>query len=228
MVRQVEVTKHRRSNMANSTVNACAKKDGAGGSYTWGAAMQTSDYEPFGIDFESIGVTTSYVQNYSPVADQAPFDVGLDDTDAFPCLPSTKALEVGAPESAAPEEVEESDWVVVTPEADSSPPNPLHLVSKKKQSRRALREGGHKERPMSIDWSQAGIPQEVKMQILKSCMGPTHEGPYAKEHAASLPLDILRAQTVANKQRPNSVSRQKSVPRSGSRPRMIKQPNGKH
>jgi hypothetical protein len=227
MVRQVEVTKHRRSNMAHSTVNASAKKDGAGGSYTWGTAMQTSDYEPFGIDFESIRVTTAYVPNYSPVADQAPFDIGLEDSDAFPSLSSTKALEVGAPESAAPEEVE-SDWVVVTPEADTSPPNLLHLVSKKKQSRRALREGGQKERPMTIDWSQAGIPQEVKMQILKSCMSPTHEGPYAKEHAGSLPLDILRAQTVASKQRPNSVSRQKSVPRSGSKPRMIKQPNGKH
>jgi hypothetical protein len=213
--------------MANSTVNASAKKDGAGGSYTWGTAMQTADYELFGIDFESIRVTTAYVANSSPVADQAPFDVSLDDNDAFPCLSSTKAVEVGAPESAAPEEAE-SDWVVVTPEADSSPPNPLRLVSKKKQARRAQRAADPKERPMTIDWSQVGIPQEVKMQILKSCISPTHEGPYAKEHEGSLPLDILRAQTAASKQRPNSVSRQRSVPRSGSKPRMIKQPNGKH
>jgi hypothetical protein len=228
MVRQVEVTKHRRSNMANSTVNACAKKDGAGGSYTWGSAMQTSDYELFGIGFESIRVSTAYVTNSSPVADQAPFDVSLDDNDAFPCLSSTKVVEdVAALESAAPEEVS-SDWVVVTPEADSSPPNLLRLVSKKKQSRRAQRDAEPKERPMRIDWSQVGIPQEVKIQILKSCMSPTHEGPYAKEHAGSLPLDILRAQTAASKQRPNSVSRQRSVPRSGSKPRMIKQPNGKH
>jgi len=209
MVRQVEVEKHRRSNMAHSSVNASAKKGGAGGSYTWGTAMQTVDYELFGIDFESIRITPADIPSSAPIAEHASFDVSLDDNDSFPSLSaSTKAEEVCAPESAAPEEVG-SDWVVVTPEADSPHPGADALVDAQHplhQAERTMREGGVKERPMAIDWSQVGIPPKV---------------------TSGLPLDMLRAQNAASKQRPNSVSRQKSVPRSGSKPRMIKQPNGR-
>jgi hypothetical protein len=231
MVRQIEVAKDRRSNMAHSTVNAPAKKGGAGGNYTWGSAMKIADYELFGIDFESIRVTTADIRSSMPITEHACFNVSLDDQDLFPPLSTTtKAEEVCAPESAVPEEV--SDWVVVTPEVlpdtlvDAQ--HPRHLFGKKSQAKRAVGEGGGKERPMTIDWSQAGIPQEVKKQILKACMSPSHEGPYAKKDAPTLPLDVLRAQNVASKQRSSSMSRQKSVPRSASKPRMMKQPNGRH
>mmetsp|Transcript_21539 Transcript_21539/g.50180 ORF Transcript_21539/g.50180 Transcript_21539/m.50180 type:complete len:324 (+) Transcript_21539:69-1040(+) len=46
---KVQENQDRRSNMVHSSVNAPSKKDGAGGSYTWGGAMDITDYEPKGV-----------------------------------------------------------------------------------------------------------------------------------------------------------------------------------
>jgi len=239
MVRPVEVEKPRRSNMAHSTVNAPAKKGGAGGSYTWGDAMEAADYEPYGIGVESIRVAMADASCFTPTAAHASFDISLNSNDAFPSLPAShKAAEISAPEDVAAEDEEiASDWVVVAPEADVSrsstvtladAQHPRHLFTKKARAKRTTCTGSSQERPMTIDWSQTGIPHEVKTQILKACMTSNHEGPYVKQQASTLPLDMFRAENVASKQRANSASREKSVPRSRSKPRMIKQPNGRH
>lgn len=228
MVRQVEVEKTRRSNMSNSSVNAPAKKGGAGGSYTWGSAMETMDYELLGIGCESIRVTTADIPRTAPIAEAASFDVCLDDNDAFPSLSGpARGEKVDAQGSNAPEEVS-LDWVFVTPEAETCADTIApRLIEKKSSGKKPTCESGA-ERSMSIDWSQAGIPHEVKTLILKeACTKLNHEGPYGKQHASTLPLDMFRAQNAAHNQRASSLSRQKSVPRSRSKPKMIKQPNGR-
>mmetsp|Transcript_13931 Transcript_13931/g.25701 ORF Transcript_13931/g.25701 Transcript_13931/m.25701 type:complete len:311 (-) Transcript_13931:122-1054(-) len=47
-------TKH----VVHSSVNAPAKKGGAGGHYTWGTALSVTDYEPVGVGMTKIGVDT--------------------------------------------------------------------------------------------------------------------------------------------------------------------------
>jgi len=82
--------KDRRSRMANSTVNAPAKKDGAGGSYTWGSAGDIVDYEPVGLGGMT-KVTTA------PAEDSAPTPNGVDerpevkDPKQFPALSTVSA-----------------------------------------------------------------------------------------------------------------------------------------
>jgi hypothetical protein len=228
MVRQVEVEKTRRSNMSNSSVNAPAKKGGAGGSYTWGSATDIVDYQLLGIGCESIRVTTADIPRTAPIAEAASFDVCLDDNDAFPSLSGLAVVEkVCAHESNASEEVS-PDWVFVTPEADTLDDKVVSVDSRKKSSGKKPTCESGTERSMSSDWSQAGIPHEVKIQLLKeACTSLNHEGPYGKQHASTLPLDMFRAQNAAHNQRASSLSRQKSVPRSRSKPKMIKQPNGR-
>jgi len=123
MVRQVEAEKPRRSNMAYSSINAAPKKGGAGGCFTWGVGGEETGYEPYLSDMNNLsGVTV--VPHSEPILNHgsfAPFDVQLEDEDAFPCLPtSAKKLQQDcdvaspAPEKdPSPEPADE--WVIVVP-----------------------------------------------------------------------------------------------------------------
>jgi len=105
--------------------------------------------------------------------------------------------------------------------------HPRNLFAKKPHVKQAAAEGSAQER--NIDWSQSGIPNEVKTQIIKASRNAAHQGVHAKEQATTLPLDMLRAQNVASSRRENSASRsrQNSVPRARSKPRTIQQPTSR-
>jgi hypothetical protein len=231
MVRQVEVEKTRRSNMAWSSINSAPKKGGAGGGYTWGVADLT-DCDLVGVDFNSLNVMTVTVSQNTPYemnGASAPFVTDLDDEGAFPCLScSNKKLEQdnqvvspAAEIALSPQAVD--DWIIVAPSPESE------LIENQQPRNRSARKPSNHERPLTIDWSEVGIPREVNKQIIKACNSASHQGLYAKEQASTLPLDILRAQNVDNSRRSNSAprSRQQSVPRSHSKPRIMKQPVGR-
>lgn len=83
--------KDRRSRMATSSVNAPAKKGGAGGKHTWGAAGDVQDYEPVG----AVGskVTTAPAaeteNDDQSTVERKPFK--LDNDSQFPALSSGAA-----------------------------------------------------------------------------------------------------------------------------------------
>lgn len=247
MVRQVETEKSRRSNMAYSSINAAPKKGGAGGCFTWGVDSQETGYEPYLSDMNNLsGVTV--VPRSEPILNRglvAPFDVQLEDQNAFPFLPTSakkmqQDCDVGSPALETASEPEPADeWVIVMPPgADSlrqgaldivDGQHPRNLFAKKPSAKKVTKDANGQDRSMAIDWSQMGIPQEVKKQIVQAYADASHRSPYVKEQASTLPLDMLRSQNAASNHRSNSASRarQNSVPRSRSKPRMTKQSGGR-
>lgn len=241
MVRQVEAEKPRRSNMANSSVNAPLRKGGAGGSYTWGSVLNTTDQEFHGVDMNLIDVVTSSAAKFASLEEKiscAPFDANLDDAEAFPCLPTSEVKSQQMGPAAVPVEEASSplepsaEWIIVAPPnmdcirpgaldtVDSQ--HPRNMLAKKRSTKHAQ---SFSEQSWTLDWSEAGIPQEVKRQIIKSSLTASHRGLYSKD-ATTIPLDALRMQSVASMrcQRSSSKSRQNSMPRSRSKPVNIKQP----
>mmetsp|Transcript_65354 Transcript_65354/g.102871 ORF Transcript_65354/g.102871 Transcript_65354/m.102871 type:complete len:169 (-) Transcript_65354:137-643(-) len=78
----------RRSRMANTTYKAPAKKDGAGGAYTWGSPLDSNTfYESSVTAVPSITVAApSFLQPTNPIQSMP---VNLQDSVAFPSLGST-------------------------------------------------------------------------------------------------------------------------------------------
>merc|ERR1712216_12185 len=127
------------------------------------------------------------------------------------------------------------DWIVVpTAEIDAAkrlnenrkPANsydgqhPRNVFSRKMQPKRA-KSTERQITDLGIDWSQEGVPTEVKKQILHASMTASHRGPYGQEQISSVPLNVLRTQN-----RSSSMKRQNSTPktpRSQSKPRAIQQ-----
>lgn len=130
----------------------------------------------------------------------------------------------------------DDEWVMVPPpSADSLRPgaldmvdgqHPRNLFAKKPHTKQTAQLQGAQDRAWAIDWSQEGMPHEVKSHLIKAKMDAFSRGILAKE---TMPLDILREQNVASRQRQSSASRSRenSTTRSHSKPRVIKQPNGR-
>lgn len=245
MVRQAEVAKTRRSNMANSSVNTPPKKGGAGGSFTWGAAEDVADYELVGFDAKTIGISAAPAQIDAPADTNALVcNLSLDDKEEFPALVAKTMTpeKVSKPAAEAPSEVEttaevEKDWIML-PVADVSKKNgnvksadaydgqhPRNMFNKKAQVKRAKSTERHQVSERGVDWSGEGMPTEVKRQIIHASMTASHRGLYAKDQAAPVPINMLRTQN-----RSSSTKRQNSgckTPRSQSAPRPIQQPVGR-
>jgi hypothetical protein len=242
MVRQVEVEKSRRSNMAHSSVNAPLKKGGAGGSYTWGSVLDITDYELHGFETDFIGVVTSSFAKWSSEGenqDCAPFDARLDDAEIFPCLPTSAVKPQQSSLAPMPAEDDSlqlepaAEWVIVAPPSmESIRPGALDVVDGQHPrnmlaKRRCSKTAQHSSAQLrAIDWSEAGIPDQVKRQIIRSGLNASHRGLYSKD-ATTIPFEVLRVQNVAHNrcQRSSSRSRQSSLPRSRSKSLNIKQPN---
>jgi len=239
MVRQADVQKTRCSNMAHSSVNGVPKKGGAGGSYTWEGAAEVT-YEPFGFDSTDVGVVTVMVPSSEAIMKEdtsVQFEENLEDHEAFPCLPTPfmkrKECEQVAsptPDTELPADLADKWVVVAPPESDSLCPDALDSVNTQANARQMRCEvDNNNDSAYAIDWSRAGLPQSIMRQIIKASMNATHQGLYAKEHASTLPLDMLRAQTAQNgaTSRQSSRSRKNSISRSSSKPRVVKQPIGR-
>jgi len=88
--RKEEGNKDRRTRMVTSSVNAPVKKDGAGGHYTWGGAMDVKDYEPVGLGGMTKVITAAPAPVQVPVSQPMQLAPAvIQDTQQFPALGST-------------------------------------------------------------------------------------------------------------------------------------------
>jgi hypothetical protein len=120
------------------------------------------------------------------------------------------------------------DWIVL-PSGDSNDASlttreksfdgrhPRHVFAKQDTTKRA----NSKTEAWELDWSQAGIPREIKRQLIHGSSDASHRGIHANKQSAPLPLSALRSQSIGSSRRQNSTPR---TPRAQSKPRMIHQP----
>lgn len=184
----------RRTNMANSSVNAPPKKGGAGGGYTWGSPLDVTDYEPVGVT-GSVGVVTQslpVVSSPTAVAAGTPTSFQMTQQ-AFP-----NAL------GAAPAKVAVSSWgpgalpqTVVSGSAirqgvSVGQQQPRNLFARKARPQQTQVVATQVQDGM-IDWSKSGMPVETMQAIVRQA---AHLGPYATAGPTTLPLDTLRARNI--------------------------------
>lgn len=236
MVRPVESQKPRRSNMIHSSINSTPKKGGSGGSFTWGLAQDVFDYDHIGFDADAVGVTTLAAPLVAAIATDSlgPCDFDLADEDAFPALAVASKKESMSKHVVSPEDEPAADWVVVsetevTNEARalrmmSMEPfdgqHPRNIFSKKANAKQAMAKSEPQCPSNEIDWSQGGIPKEVKKRILHGSKNSAHLSLHGQKPADPVPLSILRAQSNGSSKRSNSLPK---TPRSHSKPRMVQQ-----
>jgi len=249
MVRQMEVEKPRRSNMVRSSINATPKKGGSGGSFTWGRAEDVLDYEHTGFEEGSVGVTTAVVFTQATNASDSSTScsINLEDEEAFPALtvatkeftPEKLAKPVSLADDCVPqdpmEEKSAADWVVVSPVEDTKKTgtfysttmesfdsqHPRNTFTKKVASKQDIVAKTKQGHGIDVDWSQEGIPTEVKRQIIHASRNSAHHGVHAAKQTSPVPFTILRAQSASTSKRSSSVPK---TPRAHSKPRMIQQP----
>lgn len=206
-------TKERQSRMAVSSLHQQPAKSGAGG-YNWGSAMDVKDYEPVGVQMNTVTVAPSPVaaRVISPTAAQ-PVGFSIQDSSAFPSLGAPAAgpavarswgptaatvISTTAPAAmttASPVSSVKLNQGALRPGAldvvDSQ--HPRNLFAKKAYVKNATEVAV--QQPAVIDWSKSGMPPEVMQQVLKAA-NPAHLGPYAGKPAEPIPLDVLRGRAA--------------------------------
>jgi len=187
----------RRTRMLISSVNAPAKKGGAGGSYTWGSPLDVKDYEPVGLQ-GGYGVVTSPVVATTSVGSASPtFQM---DTRAFPTLgtaPIKVATQSWGPTSMATVNLTESSLRPGALEVIDST-HPRNMFAKKPYVRPATTTvTAAPAQEALIDWSKTGMPEAVMKAIVTSNAGAAHLGPYNQAAPSQVPLEVLRTQNVA-------------------------------
>lgn len=195
---QASVTSQdRRSGMANSSVKAPPKKGGAGGSYTWGSALDVTDYESKGLPVTGIGVVTSIGPTVvtSPTAVASPtFQL---DQGAFPTLGATVQPRVVSGWGPGPRTQVTLASTSLRPGAleviDST--HPRNLFAKKPTVRTGtttIAKAPVQER--TIDWSSTGMPEALVKAVLQPT--PAHLGPYGQA-AVPIAQETLLARNAA-------------------------------
>lgn len=193
----------RRTRMIQSSVNAPAKKGGAGGSYTWGSALDVQDFQPIGVDVASVGVVTAPTTTYVQAAPAAAYQY---QQQAFPTLgaqPVTRVVNSswGPTASAGPQVLAETSLRAGAIDVVDAQ-HPRNLFAKKPYTtqRTASVQVATQAQAGMIDWTQAGLPQGVVQSIVQSNAAAAHLGPYGTIAPAQVPLTTLRAQNVGAQQ----------------------------
>eukprot|EP00931_Biecheleriopsis_adriatica_P118235 TRINITY_DN93683_c0_g1_i1.p1 TRINITY_DN93683_c0_g1~~TRINITY_DN93683_c0_g1_i1.p1 ORF type:complete len:210 (-),score=43.86 TRINITY_DN93683_c0_g1_i1:277-906(-) len=100
--------KDRRSRMAHSSVNAPAKKDGAGGRFTWGKADDVQDYEPVGVQGPG-KVSVSAVNTDMAKSSGASQEVPRNSSEHFPSLAASLQVKAERPHGRAAKPLSQPD-----------------------------------------------------------------------------------------------------------------------
>jgi len=191
--------------MIGSSINQPAKKGGAGGSYTWGSALDGQDFLPVGFDAANVGLVTN--SGYAPTvtyAQAAPAQAFQYQQQAFPKLGQTA------------NKVVNSSWgsTSVGPQvlaATSLRTGALETVGQQQPRNQFAKKPYMSQRTASvqvantaqagmIDWSQAGLAQGVVQSIVQSNAAAAHLGPFGSQPVSQVPLTALRAQNVGTQQ----------------------------
>merc|ERR1719327_2275068 len=111
----------------------------------------------------------------------APFEVNLEDQEAFPCLPSSSIkskdsseVALPSPDTALPGDLA-AEWVVVSPPGTDSPcqgaldlfdaQHPRNMFAKKAKGKSMASEGETEASGLAFDWSKTGLPRSFMKQI---------------------------------------------------------------
>eukprot|EP00927_Polykrikos_kofoidii_P059709 TRINITY_DN5484_c0_g1_i1.p1 TRINITY_DN5484_c0_g1~~TRINITY_DN5484_c0_g1_i1.p1 ORF type:complete len:233 (-),score=26.60 TRINITY_DN5484_c0_g1_i1:146-844(-) len=195
---------------AISTVNAPAKKSGGGGSYTWGNAMDVTDYEPVGTTMTKVQVAAAplVVQSAAPVA--GPTMTANFVSSDFPQLGSPAPVATRpawgpppAPISIATRQsimMSEHPVRIVESGFDAQHPRNAFARVPRTTSSPVIDGGGQ---PLAIDWTQSGTTA-LQQQVLQASANPAHLGPYVQKKPA-VTMAILQ-------QTPQASVRQHIVP----------------
>lgn len=228
----MSAVKDRQSRMADSSVNAPAKKDGAGGSYTWGSAGDDpTDYiiggEVIGPNVTTVTLEPAVVKNAAP---SQPFAGNLADNRAFPSLSGVIKAQPAAsgvvqvptmapgarawPASSAPKVVLSAEQLRpgTADIFDSSHPRNV-FATRPTTTTTVVQNAGPQ---MAIDWSSSGIPLEVNRSLVKAG-NPSHLGLYQQAATNYVPAQYLRPATA-----PIQAIRSQRIQAQG-RPQMVKQ-----
>lgn len=195
-------TQERRTRMIASSINAPMKKEGGGGSYTWGTAMDVKDFEPVGLPTGSVGVVTApapiaITASTSPAYQFEPYNQL-----SFPTLGAT--IPVSAPVQWGPSPSTTTTQVLNESSLRTGAidvvgaQHPRNMFAKKPytaQRSQAVQVATQAQEGM-IDWTKSGIPQGVVQSIVQSNAAAAHLGPYATQ-ATQVPLQTLRVQSAA-------------------------------
>lgn len=186
----------RRTRMVNSSVNAQPAKGGAGGSYTWGSALDVQDYAPMGVGagYGVVMAPQTAPQMVQTVAGPA-FQM---DQQAFPVLgaPPTMVTSSWGPPAVNTGPI--SEGALRSGSYIGGQQHPRNLFAKKPytQARQANGQMVVQAQEGVIDWNQSGMPVAVMQSIVQSNAAAAHLGPYVQRAPAQVPLDVLRAQNV--------------------------------
>eukprot|EP00927_Polykrikos_kofoidii_P085667 TRINITY_DN937_c0_g1_i3.p1 TRINITY_DN937_c0_g1~~TRINITY_DN937_c0_g1_i3.p1 ORF type:complete len:262 (+),score=25.70 TRINITY_DN937_c0_g1_i3:85-786(+) len=192
---------------AISTVNAPVKKGGAGGSYTWGSAMDVMDYVPVGTTVTKVqtAAPVTYVQA-APAVAASPMTASLADASQFPALGSVApvpapAVTTWGPGSVVAQSNVVSDDRVRSIEGGFDAQHPRNTFARlPKTSGTQVVDGGQQ---FAIDWTQAGTTS-LQQVALHAGSSAAHLGPYVQQ-AQPIPLSVLQ-------QTPQTSARQHIVP----------------
>jgi len=216
---KMPLVKSRQSRMIDSSVNAPAKKDGAGGSYTWGSAVNNpTDFIPLSSEVVGPSITTTAAPAATIVVQAEPFE--LDDSQ-FPSL-SGKSMALDAqvtPASSVPKVILAADHLRPGT-ADlfgSSHPRNTFASKPAKSTPAGVQTAGLQ---MAIDWSDCGIPLEVNRSLIKAGTS-SHLGLYQQASTDRVPKEYLRPATAAVQE-----TRSHRIQAQG-RPQMVKQMHAK-
>lgn len=242
----------RRTRMIDSSVNAPAKKDGYGGSYTWGGAMDVIDYEPKGVTIQKVSTVAAptVVQQTMAAPAVTSLPVAISDASAFPALGSVTispptVTKWGPPVSsstvvasstgvaattttatmvAAAPAVQVGTLSAVPRAPDFDQQHPRNAFATK--PRAAPRVETVVEAPLAVDWSSSGTVA-VGTQVMKANANPAHLSQYTV--AAPQPsLQQLKATQISSYVDKKQVKQQySSKPALRASPGLIQQPQGR-
>lgn len=204
----------RRTRMIHSSVNQPAKKGGAGGSYTWGTALDGQDFLPMGANVASVGVVTAPAPTYVQATPTANFQY---QQQAFPTLgqPVNQVVNSswGPPSSVGNQVMAQTSLRTGAIEVvDAQHPRNLFAKKPYMAQRTASAQVANTAQQGMIDWSQAGVPQGVMQSIVQSNAAAAHLGPYASQPVSQVPLTELRMQNLGAQQAYTQYTPQMSKP----------------
>eukprot|EP00747_Dinoflagellata_sp_TGD_P135331 gnl/TRDRNA2_/TRDRNA2_175447_c1_seq1.p1 gnl/TRDRNA2_/TRDRNA2_175447_c1~~gnl/TRDRNA2_/TRDRNA2_175447_c1_seq1.p1 ORF type:complete len:240 (+),score=39.13 gnl/TRDRNA2_/TRDRNA2_175447_c1_seq1:66-785(+) len=198
--------KDRRSGMANSSVKGQPKKDGAGGTYTWGKDQDVTDFEGH-RDFEpGVQVVPAADDKHPTNLPQAPFELKQAQ---FPSL------------GATPTPVRAAAWGPSSPMATTTYAAPVSCIQTAPATSTAASytnirsgvvfDGQHPRNTFaapakttviqsqtiqpSIDWSDSGLPKQNLSSIIKGSSNAAHISPYSPTYnmPKQIPASVFQA-----------------------------------
>jgi len=220
--RKEEGNKDRRTRMVTSSVNAPVKKDGAGGHYTWGGAMDVKDYEPVGLGGMTKVITVAPAPVQVPVGQPVQLaPAAIQDTQQFPVLGSTvqpmimpatsarwaapAAAVYAAPGTIMTAPAAATQVTVSSPTMIAAPKDMLRAgvpALDAQHPRNAFARKPHKagggladqqiQEAPAIDWTASGTTSFQQQVIHAVAANPAHLGPYTEAKPAA-PLSALQA-----------------------------------